>query len=61
MRRADERAPHKPLHFLYALGRYVRGGDRLIPYAELEDDVERLLFDRRAFSLSEERLVTVSE
>ncbi len=31
-KRGDQRAPHKPLLLLYALGRCLRGQDRLISY-----------------------------
>lgn len=39
-RSGGERAPHKPLLVLYALGKLLRGEDRLISYA---DDVEENL------------------
>ena len=42
-RRGDERAPHKPLLVLYALGRLQAGAGRLIPFDELERALERLL------------------
>lgn len=42
-RRGDERAPHKPLLVLYALGRLQAGADRLIPFDELEHPLESLL------------------
>ncbi len=38
-----QRAPHKPLLVLYAIGRLLRDGIRLIPYAEIEADLGRLL------------------
>jgi putative restriction endonuclease len=44
-RRGDERAPHKPLLILYALGRLQTGADRLIPFDELEKPLARLLED----------------
>jgi len=43
--RAGERAPHKPLLALYALGRAVRGDDRLIPFSRIEEPLKRLLRD----------------
>ena len=42
-RREGERAPHKPLLVLYAIGRLLRDGIRLIPYSEIDEDLERLL------------------
>ena len=44
-RRGDERAPHKPLLILYALGRLQTGASRLIPFDELEKPLTRLLED----------------
>ena len=44
-RRGDERAPHKPLLVLYALGQLQAGVDRLIPFDQLEKPLERLLED----------------
>jgi putative restriction endonuclease len=41
--RGDERAPHKPLLLLYALGRCSRGEPRLIPYADVDRDLRSLL------------------
>ena len=38
-----QRAPHKPLLVLYAIGRLLRDGIRLIPYTEIEVDLGRLL------------------
>ena len=40
--RAGERAPHKPLTVLYALGRAVKG-ERLTSYSVAESDIARLL------------------
>ena len=45
-RRGAERAPHKPLLLLYALGKCQRGAPRAIPYAEVDPALQRLL---RAF------------
>jgi putative restriction endonuclease len=42
-RRGDERAPHKPLLVLYALGQLQAGAGRLIPFDQLEGPLERLL------------------
>ena len=52
-RRAGERAPHKPLLALYALGRVIRGGERMIPYVEADTALRELLREfgpvRRSF------------
>src|SRR5688500_2713079 len=42
-RRSGEKAPHKPLLLLYALGRYQNGADRLLPYKEVDRDLRLLL------------------
>jgi putative restriction endonuclease len=42
-RRADERAPHKPLLVLYALGRWSRGDRDAIPFREVDGDLTTLL------------------
>ncbi|MDE0086100.1 MAG: HNH endonuclease [Candidatus Poribacteria bacterium] len=42
-RRGDERAPHKPLLILYAIGKLQRDGVRLIPYTEIDEGLGRLL------------------
>jgi putative restriction endonuclease len=42
-RRGDQRAPHKPLLILYAIGRCLRGEDRLIPYSDVDQDLKKLL------------------
>ena len=42
-RREGERAPHKPLLVLYAIGRLLRDGVRVIPYSEIDENLERLL------------------
>jgi putative restriction endonuclease len=39
----DQRAPHKPLLVLYALGRLARGGPAEIPFAEAATDLTDLL------------------
>ncbi|WP_119730987.1 phosphorothioated DNA-binding restriction endonuclease [Thermomonospora amylolytica] len=41
--RGEERAPHKPLLLLYALGRYQREGAAPIRYSAAERELERLL------------------
>ena len=42
----DERAPHKPLLVLYAIGKLLRGEDRLISYADdIEENLKNLLKD----------------
>lgn len=42
-RRGEERAPHKPLLVLLALGRLQSAPDRMIPFDELEEPLTRLL------------------
>lgn len=39
----DVRAPHKPLLFLLAIARLLRGHDRLVRFAEIEDGLADLL------------------
>ena len=40
----EERAPHKPLLVLYAIGKLLRGEDRLISYADdIEENLKNLL------------------
>jgi putative restriction endonuclease len=41
--RGEQRAPHKPLLVLYALGRLQAGAERLIPFDQLEEPLTRLL------------------
>ncbi len=52
-KRGTQRAPHKPLLLLYALGRLVTAGQRLIPFAEVAVDLRSLLLefgpDRKAW------------
>lgn len=42
-RRAGERAPHKPLLLLYALGRLQRTGSSAVAFVDAEADLRRLL------------------
>ena len=42
-RRGDERAPHKPLLILYAIGKLLRDGTRLVPYSEIDEGLGKLL------------------
>jgi hypothetical protein len=42
-KRGDERAPHKPLLVLLALGRLQAGDDRLLPYDEIDRPLACLL------------------
>lgn len=44
-RRGDQRAPHKPLLLLYALGRLVNFDQRLIPFADVDRDLRSLLLE----------------
>lgn len=41
--RGGQRAPHKPLLVLYALGRLVRGEARFVPFREVKEQLGRLL------------------
>jgi putative restriction endonuclease len=41
--RGGERAAHKPLLLLYALGRFQQDGDQAIPFSAAEDTLRRLL------------------
>ena len=43
MKRGDERAPHKPLLVLYAIGRLLQDEERLLPYSEVDKKLEKLL------------------
>ena len=42
-RNGDERAPHKPLLVLYAIGRLRQDGNRFLPYSEIDDSLGNLL------------------
>lgn len=44
-RRRDERAPHKPLLVLYALGRVLNRDQRLIPFREVDPALKELLLE----------------
>ena len=44
-KRGSQRAPHKPLLILYALGKYNRGEDRLLPYTEVDSYLRNLLLE----------------
>ena len=44
-KRGGERAPHKPLLVLYALGRFSRGLFTPVPFAEVDRDLKCLLQD----------------
>jgi putative restriction endonuclease len=44
-RRGGERAPHKPLLLLLTLARVARGGDRLVPFASVEEPLRTLLIE----------------
>ena len=41
--RGDERAPHKPLLVLYAIGKLLRGENRLVPFTEIDENLGELL------------------
>ena len=51
--RGDERAPHKPLLVLYAIGKLLQGKDRLLPFSEVDEKLGKLQRDfgprRRAY------------
>ena len=42
-KRGDQRAAHKPLLILYAMGKLLRSGSRFIAYADIEEDLRNLL------------------
>ncbi len=44
-KRGEQRAPHKPLLLLYALGRVANSNERLIPYADVDRDLRVLLLE----------------
>jgi putative restriction endonuclease len=41
--RGDQRAPHKPLLVLYALGLWIRGDQADIPFSDVDRDLTELL------------------
>ena len=43
--RGGERAPHKPLLAIYAIARLLRGERRMIPYAEIDRELGKLLME----------------
>ena len=44
-KRGGERAPHKPLLILYAMGKCQRNEGRLIPYSEVDEKLHSLLIE----------------
>lgn len=44
-KRGDQRAPHKPLLLLLALGKCARRENRLIPYEEVDESLHSLLVE----------------
>ena len=42
-KKGDQRAVHKPLLALYAIGKLLHSGNRLISYADIEEDFQNLL------------------
>ena len=44
-KRGGERAPHKPLLALYAIGRAQRGEPRVVEYAKVDEDLGKLLVE----------------
>lgn len=44
-KKGDQRAPHKPLLLLYALGRMQNGENRFIPYQEVKEKLTSLLIE----------------
>ena len=44
-KRAGERAPHKPLLALYAIGRLLRGEPQRVEYARVDRDLGKLLLE----------------
>jgi putative restriction endonuclease len=44
-KRGGERAPHKPLLALYAIGPALRGEPRMVEYAQVDQDLAKLLIE----------------
>lgn len=44
-KRGGQRAPHKPLLVLYAIGRLLRGEGRFVSYFDVDRDLKRLLVE----------------
>jgi len=44
-RRGGERASHKPLLALYAIGRVLQSDERMIPYTEIDRELGKLLVE----------------
>ena len=44
-KRGEQRAPHKPLLLLYALGRCLNDDERLLPYSEVDRELRPLLIE----------------
>jgi len=44
-KQGGQRAPHKPLLALYAIGRMLQGEGRLISYADVDRDLKKLLIE----------------
>ena len=42
-KRGSQRAPHKPLLILYAIGRLLRQEPRLVSYEEVDQEIGKLL------------------
>jgi len=44
-KKGAQRAPHKPLLILYAIGRMLRGEPRMIPFLKVDKDLKKLLIE----------------
>ncbi len=51
-KQGDQRAPHKPLLLLLALGHYQRGGDRMIAFTAVEEHLKNMLMEFGPFRQS---------